>query len=272
MDSFKKFYSILQEARASGDVLYHKTELSNIINILTENRINLTFSSGADERYTKGKKFFYLSCARSMTSEYIYKFLNKKDFSCVLILDGAKLSIKHQIRPLDYWGPTFGKDEMEDRVLSDKPTIENARDYIKEIRLYIPPDSNIFEDDRLRSNIKKLSDYAKTINIKMYDDLQKFVLGKGDSIESKYLRDYYKEFKERLEWLSQDIPDTLPYDYYEISSWTGFLTDIHNIKASKNPYERNQLLTLQNLVRRNKVSGITELIKKKINDYKNSKV
>lgn len=268
--NFGKLCDMILESRAIGDVLYHKTELNNIINILTENRINLTFASGADERYTKGRKYFYLSCARSMTSDYIIKFLDKNRFSCVLILDGAKLSIKHQIRPLDYWGSDFKKDKMEDRVLSDKPTIENSRSYIKEVRLYIPPDSNIFEDDVLRRNIQKLRDYSGTVNIKIYDDLQKFILGKGDSVESRYLRNYYKDFRERMNWLSQEIPKELPYDYYDMSSWTGFLTDIHNIKSSKNPEEREQLLKLQNLVRRNKVSSITDLIKKKIKDYQQS--
>jgi hypothetical protein len=264
-------YLLALESRAIGDTLYHKTELSYILDMLFENRINLTFSSGADEKYTKGKKFFYLSCARSMTSEYIYKYLNKDNFSSVLVLDGHKLSLNHQILPLDYWGPSFGKDEMEDRVLSDKPSIENAIDYIKEIRLYIPPDYNVFENEQMSSNIRNLRRFSKSVNIKIYDKLQNYILGKGSSIESRYYKDYNKDFRERLEWLSQDIPEELPYDYYEISEWSGFLTHIHNIKNDKNPENRKQLVLLQSLIKRNKVSGINELIKKKINDYKKNK-
>ncbi len=99
---------------------------------------------GKDSDYKINKnKFFYLSTTRSKSSGF-----RKGDSK--IVLDGRKLKQRYKITPVDYWNwPKNDKQdtsayiysmkslEQEDRIVTDKPSIPNAKDYLLGIHIYI---------------------------------------------------------------------------------------------------------------------------------------
>lgn len=80
---------------------YHLTNLSNILNILKTNHLNL--SSGLGSRADQyGDKFFYLSISRTKSLRIGYKAGQK--VIGVIIFDGNKLNHNFKSLPVDYWG------------------------------------------------------------------------------------------------------------------------------------------------------------------------
>lgn len=133
-------YKAYLEERVS-DIVFHKTHLGNIKNILKQNKIRLSAAIGTPSEVTQNKgKFYYFSTARSPLSSYVA--LDPGVGTSYLVLNGKKLNSKFKGGPVDYWGAEFRKiaptkNEMEDRIFSDKQYIENAIDYINEIHVLV---------------------------------------------------------------------------------------------------------------------------------------
>ena len=122
-----------------SDVVYHYTSISSATKILSENQFALTFISSSDDINKPKDKYYYLSTTRSKTGSY--HIGSTENFGVLLKLDGAKLQHNYIGNPVDYWGREFrkvapSKNEMEDRVWSEKPFIEPALKYIDEIHIY----------------------------------------------------------------------------------------------------------------------------------------
>jgi hypothetical protein len=118
-----------------SSILYHTTEISRAIKIVSEDRFILAASEGAkaEKEHAKQGKPFFLSCARTPTSRYI---MNGGPGRAILVLDGEALGHKYKGGPVDYWGPDFRRveptsSEAEDRIYSSEPEIPNATKYIK---------------------------------------------------------------------------------------------------------------------------------------------
>lgn len=111
-------------------VLFHMTDVRAALQILQKNRFELKPSEGtAAEGVTQdGKPSYYLSCARSRRSDYF----TGSTSGVVLELDGGKLGQRYKGKAVDYWGPQFPTNEMEDRVLSPAPFIP-AVPYVKSV-------------------------------------------------------------------------------------------------------------------------------------------
>lgn len=135
------------------DVVYHFTHLGSFLNILDEDKFNISTNIGtpADLETSKGK-FFFFSTTRSKKSGFTKG--NVK-----LVLNGQKLSQRYKSFPMDYWNySTNPKDwgdvennprdraaykqalqskELEDRIVTDKPTIDNASKYILVVHILL---------------------------------------------------------------------------------------------------------------------------------------
>lgn len=114
-----------------SSILWHITSSRKAASILAKNRFELKPSEGTDAEESLGAGKYYLSCARSRTSDYLRQSLS--DTSVLLKLDGQKLATKYKGLPVDYWQNKGYKNEMEDRVLSPSPFIQPASSYLLEV-------------------------------------------------------------------------------------------------------------------------------------------
>ena len=160
----------------SSSEVFHKTYINNILSILQNNEIRLSAvaGTGADAQKNDNKMFF-LSTARSRSSSY---FKSIGDYTVLLTLDGQKMNNLVKSIPVNYWGSGFAgidrsaTDEMEDRFVSNKPTIPNAAKYIKKIGILLP-----------HTREKKISSWDRQFNLdyskKSDDEVEKL---RGDHI------------------------------------------------------------------------------------------
>ena len=152
----------LNEGTNRGEV-YHYTY--KIKEILSSNKINLSSNLGTSaDKF--GNKFFFLSLSRTPGVNIGYgKYKNYR-----LVLDGNKLNQNFKSIPVDYWGNKGGdnvESEYEDRIISDKPIIDNITKYI--IRIEI-----VDETPKSKGNYELLQ-LAKQNNIPIF-----FYLNKND--------------------------------------------------------------------------------------------
>jgi hypothetical protein len=152
---------IIKEGTNRGEV-YHYTY--KIKEILTSNKINLSSSLGSDSDKF-GNKFFFLSLSRTPGYNIGYGRFHRSR----LVLDGNKLNQNFKSIPVDYWGDKGGdiEFEYEDRIVSDKPIIDNITKYI--IRIEI-----VDETPKTKKNYELLQ-LAKQNNIPIF-----FYLNKND--------------------------------------------------------------------------------------------
>jgi uncharacterized protein YdcH (DUF465 family) len=277
MLSFEEFYN---ESTSSFRRLYHYTQLSTVVSIVTSNRFELTFSSGADE--LSSKYSFYLSCTRIPTGQYAYPYY-KNSVHCLIELDASKVSNNYKIVPIDYWGGM--KDESEDRILSNKSSIDNAKSYIHAIHIYIPDDKED-RDNRIKRGYKVDDLDEAKIRIKdeinkivhsgveyyLYDNINDFSrlntkkahkVGEEYQYEliPRYKSDWTRhdnEFLNVIDWLENPTPENhrRKYDAYDFE----LDTDIHNNKRRMTPSTQNALSKLAKLMRVRKKT-VKELIK-----------
>lgn len=152
-------------AEKISDIVFHKTHINNLVNILKTNRFRLSAAIGTKSEVDLNKgKMFYFSTARSPQSSYI----NSDPYigDVYLMLDGVKLNQQFKGEAVDYWGKEFNKREMEDRIFTDKQNITNAKSYIKEIHIlysYEWKTKSIFGDENV--DVRKLED-KQLINLK----------------------------------------------------------------------------------------------------------
>ncbi|CAL9973187.1 hypothetical protein VPHD480_0173 [Vibrio phage D480] len=148
MKKFNEFAKELEEA--ATDIVYHGTSLSRAIEILSTDKFRLSDAKGSwsDDTDTEinqkqGKdKRYYLSTARSATSPYINDLdtmIDSTTADVLFVIDGRKISHNHRTKAVDYGRGEYASDygnELEDRVFSKKPVIDNASKYIKEAHVW----------------------------------------------------------------------------------------------------------------------------------------
>ena len=156
-----------------SDVVYHFTQIGYATEILEDNKFALTFVSGADDNNNFKNKYYYLSTTRSKTGS----FHRDSNIGVLLKLNGVKLRNNYVGNPVDYWGREFRKvaphkNEMEDRIWSDKPFIEPAIKYIDEIHIYFIGNESMKSDkiynDQMKRALRKLLLLAKKNRIPTY--------------------------------------------------------------------------------------------------------
>ena len=138
------------------------------MNILKTNRINLSSNLGGSADLYGGKPFF-LSFSRTGSFKLGY---GKKggDAKARIVFDGNKLNTRYKSIPVDYWGVKHHSNdinyrdafEFEDRILSDKPVIDNALAYIKRIDMVI---KDMVSFPNYLIGFKKILELADQLNI-----------------------------------------------------------------------------------------------------------
>lgn len=114
-----------------SSTVYHLTNARNAVSILSENRFKMSKSDSEDyDRSKKGKPYF-LSTARSLLSNFIQSSINGGDV--IFVLDGDSISHKYEGSPIEYESEGVVEPEMEDRVYSPDPYLDNALSYIREV-------------------------------------------------------------------------------------------------------------------------------------------
>ena len=270
-----------------SDVVYHSTSIHNALSILDGNRFILSLVSGTSAEKQHTPKLYYLSTTRSKLGSY---HRNPMGTAIIFKLDGGKLSQKYSGNAVDYWGPEFrkidpAKNEMEDRVFSDEPYIENAASYITEIHIYV----NLDEMGRFHHNntslrkIRKIFLKAKQAGIStyFYDDKKSWglqakgkaikptpeILGKGADLPgpaysrqrrkylSGYVELYYVSDYDKLSKEGKKVYADITQDYFdEAKSRLG--NDLHNMKG-----EHEEMKTLMAIWRKEKINSVEEYIK-----------
>jgi hypothetical protein len=218
----------------ASDILYHFTYMNNLFNILKNNELSLTAAIGSKSDYNINKnKFYYLSTTRSKSSGY-------KKGDVKIVLDGRKIKQNNKITPVDYWQWSKNRNdydsesayssaltslEQEDRIVSDKPIIENAIKYIIEIHILINT-----------PNTKRMNiiDICKNNNVKLYlYDNQKNWFNQikpiSNDIDFSNIEDD-ERYSERI-YFDYDIASLIAYnDVDNYNTITKYLNDVDKIK------------------------------------------
>jgi hypothetical protein len=204
INTIMKLHNILKRVIHEGlsSVLYHGTDLHAALQIMKVDKFKLSMAEATSSESGISKKLYYLSTTRSVLGSY-----HSIHSNVIFKLDGDALGHNYSGNPVDYWGPDFrkinpSKNEMEDRIFTDKPYIENASKYISEIHIKI-------DDDAKSPTLRKVYMAAKLKNIPVYiyDD------GKAFSTLNKR-----KTIKPTATMMGKGIkpskrsPDRMPYD------------------------------------------------------------
>lgn len=170
--------------------VYHYTYLRNLHSILKTNTMQTTSTLSSVTDYNKNNgKFFYISLTSSGYSDIGYGASLPKDQMVKIEFNGVKLNYNLKSKRVDYWnrpkdpkdsiygdsaqniGRDFYKfmsrqDELEDRIITDKPAIKNINKYITSISILVDKDSYQFKNiiDILQDCVK----LSKELNIQMY--------------------------------------------------------------------------------------------------------
>jgi hypothetical protein len=176
MQSFKQY---LYEKLSS--VLYHTTNAQAAASILGYNKFRLTPSIEGDIEDKIGNKHeYYMSFSRNKGSDFVKGMLHGRTPLVTFVLDGNLLSQKYSGKPVDYFaGAKMKNDEFEDRLFSNQPYIQPARQYIKEVHCFVP-------NGRLDNNTAVLRNNAEDVSVPMYfysDPKAFMILNKAKAIK-----------------------------------------------------------------------------------------
>ena len=138
-----------------SDILYHYTYIPHLRNILKYNKFatSTNLGSSADASKDKGKFFFFSTQRTKGMSGYAQHHGN----NVAIVLDGRKLNYTFKGFATDYWNwskkrsdyksigdytNALQSEENEDRIVTNKPYIDNANKYIIEIHVWVIPEHN----------------------------------------------------------------------------------------------------------------------------------
>lgn len=164
-------------------IVYHFTTLRNCIKILANNEFKLNFSLISRSEYFGNRRLFYMCVTRMMRGEVGFSSTS----GVRIELDGDKLNQRYNSQPISFFyhkGEPSVKSRMlrrdftvqqkhelnesEDRIYSDKPTIPNAKSYIKSIDIYMSISRHSYNP------LLQLSKYANGVNIRIYESREDF--------------------------------------------------------------------------------------------------
>ena len=291
VESIKDGYQTILES--VSQIVYHNTDTDKLYNILHSNQFHLTNMIGGHADNQSKNRFFYLSMSRIKHGGYA------QDTNVVLVLDGDKLNQTNKGISVDYWGTMKYKTtseqgidhflrnrENEDRVTSNKPVIEKANTYIKEIHVSLDRYNDTeYEHSNNLSNINKLASDLN-IDIFYYTDKEAWKLqDKRKSIKPNFIKpteitdnnthklnSYIKGHVDALVKYYNNPELQLGYDEASADGIHKLMSAIHNNKS--NPETNKYITTLTSIMKKEQVSTLsqfTELLHKRHDTYKETK-
>jgi len=166
-----------------SEILYHFTYVTSLLSMLKANKFatSSNLGSNADQWKDKGRFFFFSTQRTKGMSGY-----GSHHGNVAIVLDGRKLNYSFKGQASDYWSwstkmsdykslrdytQALRSEENEDRIVTNKPYIDNANKYIIEIHVEI----NENQDKEQVIEVQKL---CKGLNIPLffYNDDQQFKL------------------------------------------------------------------------------------------------
>lgn len=257
-----------------SDVVYHFTSYGNAIKILKHNTIGLSpfLAKDVESKVINTKKLFYLSTARSKLGNY-----GQNNYSMIaFVLDGRKLSQRYSAKAIDYWGVPKSS-EMEDRILSDRPYIKDASQYIKSVDVFFNADD--FDDKIGVIKALKLAADAINVEVRVFDTIARFNAGKNpidltnklkdvEAWQSSTYRDRSGDFIEpylnAIKGINLDDEATQKLIYkirnYPQDVERMLKADAHNANTSE---EMKELATLSKRLKLRNIKEISEYLIKK---------
>lgn len=156
-----------------SDILYHYTYTSNLTSILKYNKFatSSNLGSNADSWKDKGRYYFFSTQRTKGMSGYARHHGN-----VAIVLDGRKLNYTFKGNATDYWNwskkrsdyksigdytNALQSEENEDRIVTNKPYIDNANNYIIEIHISISEQSD-------KTEIEEINGLCKNYNIPIF--------------------------------------------------------------------------------------------------------
>lgn len=196
---------------AITDIVYHFTTTTALMNILKTNKFFASFNpfNKQELELSKGRYFYFSTTRNKMLRLFI-------SLGAKIKLDGKKLSQKYKGIPIDFfykrgrksskspeYSGTGQQTEFEDRIILDKPYIENATKYILSISLLIK--------DKYDYNEKWLNDIAimcedKNIPLLLYENENDF-LSERNPIDPKEKIKYHTtdEYSSEIKYNENDL-------------------------------------------------------------------
>jgi hypothetical protein len=179
----KQIKDLLREGLLKGlitegasPILYHFTNINRLNNILDTNALYLIPVTTRKEE-SRGRNYF-ASFSRTKSTKHGYGVKYSYENSVRIKIDGVKLGQNYKVISVDYWQsprtPEYmyqGRDEMEDRVISNNNEIPNINKYIISIDVF----TNGEVSDALINNAKKLG-----VSLNFYNNKRDFTNGNPD--------------------------------------------------------------------------------------------
>jgi hypothetical protein len=298
------------------DIVYHYTNTHNAYKIINTNEFNLSAAMGGSgvETSLNRNKFFFFSLTRSKSTGY-------KVGDVRLKLDGRKLNQNYKSIPIDYWQySTNPKDwssnkeyinrmktgfEDEDRIVSNKSEIPNAKNYILEVSIRIDKNDNLSFPKRLylickQNNIPvfifqnkndfNLDNKKNAVNPNelfkniedVEDDYKPFrhfanalatLIAYNDDDNKQKIINYLNDDKKNTEFL-EELEKRINNNFkigaiYQDDGLRYINAQIHNMRSSTHPDDKFLLKLLAYDMKKNKVKNTAEYLKLK--QWKNKK-
>lgn len=288
-----------------SQILYHLTDISKTLSILDKDKFILSTDLGTEsDQLHKGKKFkpFFLSTSRIKYGGYTMSFGKNPTYPLVnIVLDGTALSHNYSGHSVDYWGREWRKNigdysylrnnENEDRIFSDKGTIENAHKFIKEVHIFLGGDlikflkydeeSNKMSENEQRICYQHLKDIGHIISLCriyniyffVYDNFNAFkVLNKNKKIAKRFDISSYDNRIENYNELfvkndKSELSDGAEKELYNLLyyNWNGdaFQTlknEIHNLSKSDETIKKRSIHSFVKYMHKYKLKSIKDVI------------
>ncbi len=225
MISFSAYMKGMKELQESvSDIVFHRTQPVAALSILKDNAFKLTALVGSStepgsqqsDKIAYGDHWFYFSVARSPSSSY---FKTGASTEIYFELDGRKLSQRYKAKAVDYFGHRDGrpdwmtgndyfKDEKEDRIFSNSPTIPNAADYI--LAAHVLCENMLYRE--VEDQVRRGTPIGGAINACLRRDIPTFIY---PTRESFIRRDKRKAINLDLSLIDDDKFPAVPRNEYD---------------------------------------------------------
>jgi len=156
-----------------SDILYHFTYTSSLLSILKYNKFatSTNLGSTADSWKDKGRYYFFSTQRTKGMSGY-----GSHHGNVAIVLDGRKLNYIFKGFATDYWNwskkmkdysnksdyiNALKSSENEDRIVTNKPYIDNANKYIIEIHIMISENED-------KDRVVEIESLCKNLNIPVF--------------------------------------------------------------------------------------------------------
>lgn len=180
-----RFSQFLCEALSQK--LYHSTNANGAFHILKDNQFKLSPVVEGDVEHNLNKgKHYYMSFSRNKGSYFLNGLLDNNKLPVFTFeINGDKLGRQFGGQAVNYFnnGEKSQTNEYEDRLMTDKPVINNASQYIEAVHCYLPPEYMKNPNSGQTLHQVKASCDAKGIPVFFYNDRKAFtLLNKGKTI------------------------------------------------------------------------------------------